>query len=463
MKNLKWPFQKNERLITAISPTLTGVEWTTVRLHVQGMDIVEQSSADLNEQEAHPQSTIPYAQLPESFRQLTQDECILSISAKEILFQTAIFPTQNEAEISGMTSILMDKVSPYPLDKLHIDFEHEHHQDNESLVLMSAIDETHLHPLHPYLQKSYTLKRIDARLLGWLELIPLQDTDTSYQALLIDDGIDQHVVVRDQDHILQVRSLYVTRSQSDRYEQLSYEINYTFQQLDLNKKAITHLEIWSQKSTATYEGLSDKSTLSLHHHSLQDLPPLSMGLIQRAVSGKRKVNFLPTHWAEQQAQRNIYRSLQKHIVSLTLIWLLVLSALSVAYAMRNSALNRIKAEAARLEPQSQSAIENYKKLTTLEKLSDRSKSSLEGLREMTRLLPDGDIEFISYTFNRSKGVTLRGTASNDDLVYDFLNRISQSPLVDKLNNQSLNRRTTKGTARTIFSCSLTMQSAEEES
>ena len=100
---------------------------------------------------------------------------------------------------------------------------------------------------------------------------------------------------------------------------------------------------------------------------------------------------------------------------------------------------------------------------TLEKLSDRSKSSLECLREVTRLLPEGDIEFISYTFSRSKGVTLRGTAANDDIVYDFLNRISDSPLVDKLTNQSLNRRTSKGATRTLFSCSLTLLLTEEES
>ena len=188
-----------------------------------------------------------------------------------------------------------------------------------------------------------------------------------------------------------------------------------------------------------------------------------MGLIQRAMCAEKRINFLPRAWDNQQKQRRIYTTLKKHLVSITLIWLLVLSILSVVYATRNTALNRIEAQAAQLEPQSQSAIENYKKLRTLEKLSDRSKSSLECLREVTRLLPEGDIEFISYTFNRSKGVTLRGTAANDDIVYDFLNRVSESPLVGKLTNQSLNRRSSKGTTRTLFSCSLTLPLSEEES
>ena len=462
MKNLKWPFQKNEKMITAISPTRAGMEWSTIRLHDQGMDVVEQSSISASEAQEEDASYIAYAQLPDSLRQSLDHACILAISSKEILFQSAIVPTRDEKEISGMSSLFIDKTSPYPLDKLHIDFEYTEYQQSDSSLLIGAIDEVYLNPLYSFIQKSHTLERIDARLLGWLELIPCLDDSSCYQAILIDDGIDQHVVVRDHDHVAQVRSLYVTQEPSDRVEQLIYEINYTFQQLDLNQKPITGLEVWSQDSSA-YEGLSKEHSLPLHFHLLDDLPPLSMGLIQRAVCTEKRMNFLPRAWAEEQTQRNIYTTLKRHLVSLTLIWLLVLAILSVVYATRNTALNRIEAQAAQLEPQSQSAIENYKKLATLEKLADRSKSSLECLREVTRLLPDGDIEFISYTFSRSKGVTLRGTAANDDIVYDFLNRISESPLVGKLTNQSLNRRTSKGTTRTLFSCSLTLLLTEEES
>ena len=121
------------------------------------MDIVEQSSAPLSEVPENASSFISYPQLPDSCRQSLEHTCVLAISSKEILFQSAIVPTRDEGEISGMSSLLIDKTSPYPLDKLHIDFEYKEHQQSESRVLMGAIDETHLSPLYSFIQKSHTL------------------------------------------------------------------------------------------------------------------------------------------------------------------------------------------------------------------------------------------------------------------------------------------------------------------
>ena len=121
-------------------------------------------------------SFITYPQLPASLRQSLDHACIIAISSKEILFQSAIVPTHDEEEISGMSSLLIDKTSPYPLDKLHIDFEHTAYQQSESSVLIGAIDEMHLNPLYTFIQKSHTLERIDARLLAGLSLSPTSMT-----------------------------------------------------------------------------------------------------------------------------------------------------------------------------------------------------------------------------------------------------------------------------------------------
>ena len=59
MKNLKWPIQKNEKMITAISATRSGMEWSTVRLHDQGMDVVEQSSISLSEAQEEAPPSLP--------------------------------------------------------------------------------------------------------------------------------------------------------------------------------------------------------------------------------------------------------------------------------------------------------------------------------------------------------------------------------------------------------------------
>jgi len=94
--------------------------------------------------------------------------------------------------------------------------------------------------------------------------------------------------------------------------------------------------------------------------------------------------------------------------------------------------------------------------------TNRSDSALECLREVTQLLPAGDIEFVSYSYTKGKGVTLRGTAQNNDIAYNFFSKLAESGLFDSLKDQSVTTRTTKGERRTVYSVTLVLPSTEEK-
>ena len=78
------------------------------------------------------------------------------------------------------------------------------------------------------------------------------------------------------------------------------------------------------------------------------------------------------------------------------------------------------------------------------------------------MLPVGDIEFLSYNYNKEKGVTLRGSARSDDIIDDFFITLSKSLLFKELKNQSSSPKSTKGVRRYVFSVTLVLPSGEEE-
>ena len=143
------------------------------------------------------------------------------------------------------------------------------------------------------------------------------------------------------------------------------------------------------------------------------------------------------------------------------IWLVFVLIFTGIYQTRAIKLSRIQKRADAIAPAAAEAFENREKLKALKVYTDRSDSALECLREVTSLLPPGDIEFASYNYNQGKGVTIRGSAEADDTVYDFFNALTDSPLFEQLKDQSVNTRNTKGMQRSVFSATLTLPSAEE--
>jgi hypothetical protein len=129
--------------------------------------------------------------------------------------------------------------------------------------------------------------------------------------------------------------------------------------------------------------------------------------------------------------------------------------------VREAKLNRVQKRMAAVEPAARQALENRQKLKALKLYTDRSDSALECLREVTRLLPPGNIEFASYNYKKGKGVTLRGSATEDSMVYDFFEALTDSDQFVRLKDQSVNTRVVKGVRSAVFSVTLDLPAEEE--
>ena len=463
MKNLSLKIQHADKVITAICPTPEGVEWTTLKITGEGPEAPTHDQELLPDSSLSTEGILTLENLPDRLRHSLAGDIIYALPSRSMCFETASFPTTDAEELLHMSQFQLDKKIPFPIDRMTCDCELLQQNDQESTVLMGSAQQAIIEQLSCYSSKQLNLTTVDSRICGWLLLIPLPEnaTHAAQECLLIDDGFETHLVLRKNGLVQWIRPLYITLTDPDAAQEMAYELTYSQQSHETEIPETLHL--WTHQPLArdVQEKLEDQLQRKLSTHDLSSLSPLSTGLIKRSLENEHTLNFLPTHWREKQQQRVIYKTLKKSMGLIAAVWALLFAIFILLYVVRSSQLNQIAAEADSIAPAAQKARENSEKLDALKLYTDRSLSSLECLRELTLLLPAGDIEFTSYNYSKTKGISLRGTAINDDIVYEFFKKMAASDLFSELKNQSVNNRTSKGIQRTVFSVSLNLNANGE--
>ena len=68
---------------------------------------------------------------------------------------------------------------------------------------------------------------------------------------------------------------------------------------------------------------------------------------------------------------------------------------------------------------------------------------------------------MSFNYSNNKSITIRGSARNDETVYEYFNvKFGKSKLFQSLKNQSINTRISNGKKDLIFSISLDLINKE---
>ena len=463
MKNLKLNIQRDERTITAICPTLNGVEWSSLSINNGQIGEMISKHESLLSENISAEGFIEFSDLPFSLKNILIGEVILALPSRSMRLESATLPTVNEEEMRSMSQFLLDKKIPFAIDRMAFSCEILTQSEKESTALLGAAQNSHIDRYSTYSSKKHEVKSIDSRICGWLRLIPFPDAlpQESNECLLIDDGLEVHLIMRNQTQIHWIRPIYIHFDDVEGAEQLAYELNYSIQQHAIELP--NTLSFWMHEpfSEARKDQIQKTINKQIRVNSLSDIPPLSNGLIERYINPQKTLNFIPPSWIEQQKQRIIHKRLSKYVTIIAASWLLLFTLFFTIYGVRNANLKRILSEVTDIAPAAKKAKDNSDKLKALQLYTDRSQSSLECLRELTMLLPAGDIEFTSYNYSKSKGVTLRGTAINDDIVYEFFKELASSPLFDELKNQSVNTRSSKGLQRAVFSVSLNLPNSGE--
>ena len=317
-------------------------------------------------------------------------------------------------------------------------------------------------------QKGIHIHSMDSCALGWLHLLENEGhlDGTGCEILIIDDEVDFALIFLSEGLPVSFRSLHAKISDEGIGDELAHEIGYTLTTLDAeyDLPAPSTIAIWSlyELPRNVRNDLKEKSGLTIQCNDLATLPPLSRGIIARALRTDNRIELIPQEWIEHKKNKRLQKKFSVISAAIVAVWLVFVLVFAGVYKTRTIKLNRIQKRADAIAPAAATAFENREKLKALKIYTDRSSSALECLREVTSLLPPGDIEFASFNYNQGKGVTIRGSAETDDAVYDFFNSLTDSPLFEQLKDQSVNTRNTRGTQRSVFSATLMLPSGEND-
>jgi hypothetical protein len=460
-----------DKITTAACRTENGIEWTTVTVNPDGVESMQQGHLPVVLPEEPTEEQLAALEFPTELAEDLEGDITLSLRTSGLLMRVMNFPTNDPDEIADMVGFQIDKVSPFPADQLAIAHEVLRTDENNATVLMVAAKRQNIDAIGDAFEKQgMHVHSIDARILGWQQLMREQDNlpHDGCEILLVNDGIDVVLTVFADGIPLAFRSLHAQVDDMDAVEELAYEIAYTLTTLDAeyDLPEPSAIRVWSiRELPAQFTAkLTKTSGIITSAHDLNILPPLSEGILRRAchAQGQGRIELIPREWVELQKRKTLIRKFSLISGGIAALWLFILLIFFSIYKVRDIALANANKRAEAIAPAATIAAENQEKLKKLTAYTDRSDSALECLREATRMLPAGDIEFGSYSYTKGKGVTLRGTAQNDDIVNDFFLKLSNSSLFDRLKDQSINTKTTKGIRRAIFSVTLALP-AEEDS
>jgi hypothetical protein len=457
-----------DKSITAACRTVEGIEWTCLKIKQDGTEPAHQGALPLIPYDGEDERLADSKQLPDEVAETLEGDITLSLRTSELLMRTMEFPTSDPTEIAEMVGFQIDKVSPFPIDQLAISHEILSQGEETALVLMAAAKRSCIDEIgEAFETKGVNIHSIDARILGWLQLLNEQEKIVAEgcEIFILDDQIELTLVVLLGGQPIAFRSLHTHVDDPGALDELSSELSYTLTMLDAQYElpAPASIQFWNSagRSKQLCDELAEKTELPVHHHDLAILPALSEGIVRRSLAGEAHIELIPREWIELQKRKELNRKFFLTTGTFAAIWLLVLVIFFSIYKARDIKLARTQERADEIAPAAQEALENRNKLKALKVYTDRTDSSLECLREITRMLPGGDIEFVSFKYIKGKGVTLRGTASNDDIVDNFFITLSDSALFETLKDQSVSTKTTKGIRRAIFSVTLVLPSEEK--
>jgi len=459
-----------DKIITAACLAPDALEWTSLNIKQEETEPAGHGSLPLERPEGEKfDAAMILAQLPDGVAEQLPGDLTVAIRTSELLMRTMEFPTADPAELSSMVGFQIDKVSPFPLDQLAVSHEILKPTESGTLVLIVAAKRDRIDEIGDvFQQKNLYIHSMDARVLGWLHLLENEGhlDGTGCEILIIDDGIDFALVFLSDGFPVSIRSLHAAISEDGIVDELTHEIGYTLTTLDAehNLPAPSAIASWCHHklSSDICDQLKEKSGLAIQCNDLAILPPLSNGIIARALRTENRLELIPSEWVEHEKNKRLRKKFTIISVAIVAVWLVFVLVFTAVYQTRNIKLNRIQKRADAIAPTAAKAFENREKLKALKIYTERSSSALACLREVTSLLPPGDIEFASFNYNQGKGVTIRGSAEADDSVYDFFNSLTDSPLFEQLKDQSVNTRNTRGVQRSVFSATLTLPSGEDD-
>ncbi|HNR94224.1 MAG TPA: pilus assembly protein PilM [Kiritimatiellia bacterium] len=434
------------------SSLITAVRWKGTSLDVTSVRPRKTGPAELAGHRIIPLETegaLPETGTPELSALLkkachgVQGRICLAIPTDQALLRVMDLPAAEESELQGMVELQVDRVSPFPLETMAVNFEVLHRNTNSFRVLIAAVRRDIIEQNASTFDKAGLLPHwMDVELPGWLYLLREagQIAPEGRQVILLVTGktCEMIVIHNGLPVMLRFLGLHGGLGSPEEIDEIADEMSYTLTALETEWGAVeaSRLSIWSSEPPppALMQALKTQTGLDAETHLLEELSPLSEGLARRAAEDRESahLNLVPPEWHQKEAARRVQKKLLLATGVFFLVWGLAMAAFHAGMTMQQKKLSGLEARAGRIKKEAAEVREVQREVRGLELYGSRSHSALECLREVILLMPE-NMELTVFNYKKAGTVFLTGQIPGGaDPIYAFKAALDKSELFEEI-------------------------------
>ena len=383
----------------------------------------------------------------------------VSLRADQLLLRVVDLPTTDPDELLGMMELQIEKFSPFPVDTLTVSYETLAETESSSRVLIVAVKNDVVDDLGDVFHElGVTVRWIDVDVLGWWHWLTKYEKVEKFgrEAILMNFQDSMMLVVAQNGSPLALRAIpgLEEMTPEERSDTVAEEVDFTLTSLETEWGGVdhTHYSLWTEgePSQELANSLGESLQSDIATASLNDLPPLSHALAERAMDRRPGiVDLAPPGWEAEDLARATKKNLLIATAGVIGVCLCIFLVLSVLVKVRKTQLEKVTVSRQEIaEPANQvRAVQN--KVKMLRKYIEHDSSSLEVLRSICVSLTDG-VDLSSFAYNRNGNISIRGEANSEEPIYKFVEQLQDAPLFQDVKLDRVEQKRRKNQNKSIF-------------
>ena len=454
-------------LITGLEIDSSGISWSSVRRKKKRLETVDSRRKDVT-----PAMSPDGVDFAAEETQLALKKalggldglCCYALPASHILLRVAELPSNDEKELQSMVELQVDKFCPFSIDQMQFSFEIMLRREESARVLIAAVKKDAVTVVGAaFRHGGVILHRLDCRaVVWWMGMAEHGHIIAAHgrQTLLLIDQADISMIVLHHGEPVIFRALGLRHQYEtqDDYAELLDEMRFTLTTLEAEwgEAEAVCLDIWCEGEidAPLRAALGEIHPGGLRFHRWDELPPFTELLARRSAEERVvRINLSPSTWLADERYRATLRKLGLLSVLFAGLWLAVMTILLVFLHVRAKGFDALESGHATLQEQAGAARKLRAKVKSLEQYSDRSRSALEVLREVSVKLPPG-VDLTQMNYKKGEAASLKGMAGEAEPIHDFIEAMEQSGMFVQVAADNIVSKRDRDKVRTEFSVEL---------
>jgi hypothetical protein len=359
----------------------------------------------------------------------------IGLPGSQILLRVLNLPPADPAEIRNMVALQADKFSPFPIENSVVSHETLGKSGNNNIVVAAVVRQDVVDLTGKFLNELGIVPvRVDICALAWWHSLVNSGSliGKGREAVLIVAGGEIELIVVHDGLPVLFRSLVSSADpgSDELVAEIVDEVNYSLMSLEMDHGSALParlLVVSGQKEQdQLVAGLKANSPCDIAAKPLSSLPSPSEGLARR-MAVDNGMDLTPELIKNERSHLAFKKKFLMGTAIALGIWLAGIFIMAGGMMLERFMLNRVKAQRAGLAKEVNEVKEMRSRVNTILRYMDRSYSSLECLREIVVLKPDG-VDLLSFSYRKGESVRIAGEAAGVNQVYDFKKQIDSSKL-----------------------------------